>query len=296
MSKKSRAIKSVCRAANEAGGAGATCAARRRTLRQQMRDAYSHGFQINGIEGLRERHIAGFMARLLQDSETGPAIKHRTACTKMSHIRSALRAAGRCQAADSPSISNAALGIDGAPRGGARTAATAEQYRVARAVAMARDAGLAAMTALQDALGLRLQEALQAGPSLRDWARQIRRGEPAIIIHGTKGGRIRLAFPIATERALAAIAEARAVADQRNGHILPGNLKKASNRARYEWYQYITPASGITSHWMRYAYARERVVQAQQEGLSYNEALARTALELGHGDGRGRWVAQVYLR
>lgn len=26
------------------------------------------------------------------------------------------------------------------------------------------------------------------------------------------------------------------------------------------------------------------------------EALARTSMDLGHGDGRGRWVKMIYLR
>jgi hypothetical protein len=32
------------------------------------------------------------------------------------------------------------------------------------------------------------------------------------------------------------------------------------------------------------------------EGIALREALARTSLDLGHGDGRGRWVKMVYLR
>ncbi|EKS5420629.1 hypothetical protein QB964_004331 [Salmonella enterica] len=39
-------------------------------------------------------------------------------------------------------------------------------------------------------------------------------------------------------------------------------------------------------------YIRERLAQ----GVSEKEALAMTAMDLGHGDGRGRYVAQVYGR
>ena len=32
------------------------------------------------------------------------------------------------------------------------------------------------------------------------------------------------------------------------------------------------------------------------DGIAMSEALARTSMDLGHGDGRGRWVKMVYLR
>ena len=35
---------------------------------------------------------------------------------------------------------------------------------------------------------------------------------------------------------------------------------------------------------------------AEGEAAARDEALARTSMDLGHGDGRGRWVRMVYLR
>ncbi|ESA61313.1 integrase family protein [Escherichia coli 1-182-04_S4_C2] len=32
------------------------------------------------------------------------------------------------------------------------------------------------------------------------------------------------------------------------------------------------------------------------QGFSEKEALAMVAMDLGHGDGRGRWVKQIYGR
>ncbi len=40
---------------------------------------------------------------------------------------------------------------------------------------------------------------------------------------------------------------------------------------------------------MRYAFARERVDTNLAAGIPMAAALARTCMDLGHGDGRGRW-------
>ena len=52
----------------------------------------------------------------------------------------------------------------------------------------------------------------------------------------------------------------------------------------------------MQGHSLRYAFMRERVGAYLQNGIPMAEALARTSMDLGHGDGRGRWVKMVYLR
>lgn len=48
---------------------------------------------------------------------------------------------------------------------------------------------------------------------------------------------------------------------------------------------------------MRCMYAQDRFAfHLAACGGSRAEALAETSLDLGHGDGRGTYVAQVYLR
>ncbi|SPX19995.1 DNA-binding prophage protein [Escherichia coli] len=56
-------------------------------------------------------------------------------------------------------------------------------------------------------------------------------------------------------------------------------------------------------HSLRYAWAQDDIRRylAQDDirrylaqGFSEKEALAMVAMDLGHGDGRGRWVKQVY--
>jgi len=51
------------------------------------------------------------------------------------------------------------------------------------------------------------------------------------------------------------------------------------------------------SHALRCMYARDRFAAHLVEcGGNRAEALAETSLDLGHGDGCGTYVAQVYLR
>ncbi|MEE4486010.1 DNA-binding protein, partial [Serratia ficaria] len=50
------------------------------------------------------------------------------------------------------------------------------------------------------------------------------------------------------------------------------------------------------SHSVRYAFAREQFKSYVEQGHTQAEARALTSIDLGHGDGRGRYVAMVYLR
>jgi len=62
-------------------------------------------------------------------------------------------------------------------------------------------------------------------------------------------------------------------------------------------YRNVCHRAGIQSHGARYAFAQERVqAYRQNEGFSEREARTATSLDLGHGDGRGRYVASVYAR
>jgi hypothetical protein len=61
-------------------------------------------------------------------------------------------------------------------------------------------------------------------------------------------------------------------------------------------YRNICNRAGIQSHAARYAFAEERIRAYRDEGYSAREARVATSLDLGHGDGRGRYVASVYVR
>ena len=50
-----------------------------------------------------------------------------------------------------------------------------------------------------------------------------------------------------------------------------------------------------SNHGIRRLFAHRQVVHYLQSGLSREQALARLSNDLGHGDGRGRWVENNYL-
>ena len=93
-----------------------------------------------------------------------------------------------------------------------------------------------------------------------------------------------------------ALDNALSVAEERNGSLIDQpDLQKAMNYWRGE-----IAKAGLTGdyspHSLRYAWAQDAMHHYLAQGFSEKEALALTAMDLGHGDGRGRYVAQVYGR
>lgn len=291
MSKRSDALRSASRAARAAGGSHLTIEARERTLRNVVNSAHNRGQKVPDINKIREKHIAAWVRE-----QQSAGRSNRTLQTQLSAIRSGLRAAGRDGLAKSTGISNTAFGINNASRVGTRAPATAEQANQAYQAAAQSDPGLAAMVRLQQTLGLRVNEAMHAGPSLSTWQRQISAGERVSLTFGSKGGRPRSILPIDRQAAAEAVAEAKQIASNRNGRLLQHeNRKEADKFVRNQWNRQIKPKAGITSHQLRNSYAQAAVQHYEANGLTRAEALARTSLDLGHGDGRGRWVERVYL-
>lgn len=116
-------------------------------------------------------------------------------------------------------------------------------------------------------------------------------GVPVVGALGTKGGRPRWTHLVDPQRALEAVRDALAVV-QRDGRLARGaNLRQAAT-----WYRNAMHRLGMQGHSLRYAWARERMDAYLADAIPMAEALARTSMDLGHGDGRGRWVRMVYLR
>lgn len=93
-----------------------------------------------------------------------------------------------------------------------------------------------------------------------------------------------------------ALDNALAVAEQRNGRLIDQpSLQKAMNY----WRKEIAKAglTGIyTPHSLRYAWAQDALRHYLAQEFSHREALALTSMDLGHGDGCGRYVVRVYGR
>lgn len=160
---------------------------------------------------------------------------------------------------------------------------------------------IGALLGLQRFLGLREVEAIRGGDvqTLARWQRELQERGAARVISGTKGGRPRDVRPALIERALAAVRSARALLEASGQRYL---LTRADGAATTDLkqaigvYRNVCYRAGVQSHSARYAFAAERMQAYRDEGFSEREARAATSLDLGHGDGRGRYVASVYGR
>lgn len=248
--------------------------------------------QLKSFAGLKVQHI-----EQLVQGWTKQGITQRSMQNRMTHIRAALRFHGRAKFALDERISNASLGLAGASRGGTHT--VPEPGSIATRLMELSPQGKA-VAGLQLALGLRAREAIQADQSLKVWAKQLASGRPLSVLHGTKGGRprdVQLHTPEARQRAIEAVTEALKVARSTpNGRIIPSTTIEAAFRA----YQREMNKAGFkgseASHSLRYHWAREQFSAHLQRLGDRREALAALSMDLGHGDGRGRYCAQVYLK
>lgn len=208
---------------------------------------------------------------------------------------SPLEAAGREKLAQSPRISNKALGISGASRKGTRVAITKNQYTQIYQRAHQKNPSLAAIIELARVFGLRGEEAVQSVQSLKTWQTAIANGNTKIkVIFGTKGGRPRETIIINRERARNAVNTAIQMAEQQNGKLInKPNLKEAMT-----YWRNHTRAIGLkgqlSPHSLRYAFAQDAIAYYQSQGYSKQEALAQASMDLGHGDSRGKYVKYIY--
>ncbi|MGQ0699871.1 MAG: integrase domain-containing protein [Panacagrimonas sp.] len=194
----------------------------------------------------------------------------------------------------------ARLGIDGGSRVGTKTPLSDE--RIAqfqqKTDALGRP-GIGATLELQRALGLRETEAIRGGRAdiLDRWARELARDGVLRVIEGSKGGRPREVRPLNLTRAVQAIRAAQAILKSQGVDRLirraDGTSTAGLKQARGV-YRNVCHREDIQSHAARYAFAREQLKGYRAGGFSKSEAQTATSIDLGHGDGRGRFIASVY--
>jgi len=276
--------------AYRAGGGYKTLEARQSHAGKFADFLKTQNIRIEKVENVKAKYLAAFAA-----SRLAAGISKRAIQNEMSSLRGVLREAGRHQLAALPEISNKNLGISGASRKGNKTALSGERQR--ELSENIRDPGVKACTWLQRSLGLRADEARQANVSmLRQWVRELEGGKPVHVWKGTKGGRPRFVNVSDRVTAVAAVKSALRVAmATQKGVLIEGTLKQA--RTKYGNEMYRAGFRGAeSSHALRYAFARSQFESYMAAGHEKNAALAMVSMDLGHGDGRGRWIAQVYLR
>jgi hypothetical protein len=297
MSRKSELVADLNRVGLQLPGAHLTKEARSATFSTFASTMRTLGYGIQNAAQIGGKHLSAYVA-----TRKGSDVSPRTLANELSHLRAVLVHTGKAGVARNPAYSNQALGIGRGARIGTKqplSDAAIQAFR-ARMEQLGRS-GIGATLELQRALGLREAEAIRAGQkeTLGRWARELSTKGSVRVIEGTKGGRPRDVQPANVERALAAIHNGQAILHGSSQRYLvtradgsaAANLKQAMSI-----YKNLVHREGIQSHAARYAFARERMEAYRAEGHSEREARAAASQDLGHGDGRGRYVASVYAR
>ncbi|EAO1327003.1 integrase domain-containing protein [Salmonella enterica] len=253
------------RLAQQAGGSYKTVDDRIRLAQRFCeRLVLAQSVQIRRVEQLKARHIEGYIRERLAQSER---------------------------------LNNRSLGLSDASRSGTKRAITAEHYHYVLETARIKDPGLAVALELSRLMGLRSQEAVQSAQSLKTWRQALDRGEPRLtVVFGTKGGRPRETIILDATAVKKALDNALAVAENRHGRLIDKPDLKSAMKYWHSQASCIGLTGAYSPHSLRYAWAQDAICYYLAQGVSEKEALAMTAMDLGHGDGRGRYVAQVYGR
>jgi hypothetical protein len=283
--------KDIEKISDRMGGATLTRDARENTLSHVSDTLKEIGVQVAKLDDLKTRHIERYI-----EIQQERGISDRTLQNRMAHIRTSLRDIGRVELANGERLSSKALGIDGANRDGTHRALSAEAYTAVLEAAKARDAGFGACVAMQRELGLRAREAVMSVKNLESWKQALERGHAIRVFHGTKGGHGRDTMPVNKERALEAVKTALEAISSRGGQLIQSKSLEGAMRAFGRHSEAIGLKGVNASHCLRYGYAQERFQQLLERLGDRTEALAATSVELGHGDGRGTYIAQVYLK
>lgn len=277
--------------ATKAGGGNKTVSDRQNMAGRFADFLKDKNIQIKAIEHLKSKHIESYIQSRLDDG-----IGKRTMQNEMSGFRVILREGGRDLLADSERISNKSLGISGASRNGTHRAMPNDTFSALVERLELVDKDVSACAQIERYLGLRSEEAVQADKSLVSWEKQLIQGDVVRVIYGTKGGRSRDTRVVDVPKALEAVRNAQKRTKTNRGRVIDKpDLKSATNH-----HAYAMRSNGCkgeySPHSLRYAFACDRVEAYKAQGYSHKDALAQTSQDLGHGDGRGRYIRQVYMR
>ena len=219
---------------------------------------------------------------------------NRTIQNEASHIRRALKCVGRGEFA-AVTCSSKLLGVPSASRIGSGTVVHMDV--LGAALEKARE-DTAALLLLEHAIGLRGREAIQSGVSLQEWKRALANGQPIIVRKGPKGGRTRSVVLCPTKAAEAAVAVDAALKVLENQeHLVDSVSLKAAMACNHKRMKKLGIAGKDAQHSLRRSFTLEQFQYYRGElQMSEKKALSTLSNDLGHGDGRGRWVYNCYLR
>lgn len=296
MSRKTELGADLKRIGYQLGGAHLTRQARDATFSTFAKVMREEGYGIHTAAQIGGKHLQAFA-----DHRAQQGIGARARANELSHLRSVLVQVGKQGLARNPAYSNQALGIERGSRIGTKQPLSDDAIRAfqQRMEQLGRPT-IGATLELQRALGLREAEAIRAGQTetLSRWERELRTHGSVRVVEGTKGGRPRDVHPANVERAVVAIQQALSVLRTTQQRYLVTRADGAATNLKESLgvYRNLCHRAQLQSHAARYAFAQERVEAYRAQGYSEREARAATSQDLGHGDGRGRYIASVYVR
>ncbi|HCI5391127.1 TPA: integrase domain-containing protein [Klebsiella pneumoniae] len=289
MAKLNKNLKTLAR---QAGGSFKTVSDRMKIADRFAERLLKLNVQIRDIKNIKTGHIELYMKSRLSEE-----ISKRTLQNEMSAIRALLRVAGKTFMANPAheKLSNKALGISETSRDGTKVAIPDNYFRQVLTDVEQKDEGVAYAMRLSRLLGLRTEETIQSAKSLQTWRKSLINNEGKVrVVFGTKGGRPRDTTVIDREATLAAINAALKHLKENNGKL----IDKPSLHTAIERYRNVVREAGLTGkyapHSLRYAYSVDVMNLHMKNGFSKQEAQALASMDLGHGDGRGHYVARVY--
>uniref|UniRef100_UPI0035C7709B integrase domain-containing protein n=1 Tax=Serratia quinivorans TaxID=137545 RepID=UPI0035C7709B len=291
MSKLSKQLVTLAR---QGRGSFKTVADRSRIAERFSERLAKLNIQIRDVTHIKTTHIEKYI-----HSRQAENISLRTLQNEMAAVRSIMSVAGRNKLADPnhEKLSNQALGISGANRDGTKAPISDEKLTAIINHIFKKDVGVAVGVQLSRYLGLRTEETVQSAKSLKTWRQALINGDDRVrVIFGTKGGRSRDTTIFNREKVLAVLNAAIKYCDDHNGKL----IDKPSLHTAIDRYRNVVREAGMTGkdapHSLRYAYSRDAVKHHVNTGMSREEAEALVSMDLGHGDGRGRYIKKVYLK
>lgn len=280
--------------ARQGGGSFKTVSDRSKVASRFSERLATLNIQIRDVSHIKTKHIEGYVKSRLDEN-----ISLRTLQNEMAGIRSILSSGGRNKLADPThdKLSNQALGISGASREGKKEALSDERLSEFVGRISDKDMGVALGIQLGRYLGLRAEEIIQSAKSIKTWQKTLNNGEDRVrVIFGTKGGRWRNVTVFERDKVISLLDQTVRYIDENNGRLIDrSTLHAALNR-----FHNVVRHAGMTGkeapHSLRYSYSRDAVDYHIAQGVSRKEAEAIVSMDLGHGDGRGAYIARVYNR
>lgn len=194
-------------------------------------------------------------------------------------------------------LSSQALNISGASRKVTKVTISDERLKEVVSSVTQKDPGMAIGVQLARYIGLRAEETVQSAKSIKTWRKNLQDGNNTFrVVFGAKGRCPRDATIFQKEKVISILNEAIRHTDVNNGKL----IDKPSLHQALDRYHNVLRESGMTGvhspHSLRYAYSQDAVNYHLDNGMSRKEAEALVSMDLGHGDGRGAYVARVYNR